>query len=385
MGEWSSGPGPAQPADEDDSDATGNVPGRDPVSWSQSADPADPAQQPPNVEPPYQPTQAARPYQPTEVARPYQPTEVARPYQPTEVSRPYQPTEVSRPYSPTEMAPPQQPDAPYVPRHQPPTNVPPGQVPTNVPPGRMPANTPPGQMPTSISFGPKPVPAPPGQAPLPPGQVPLPPGQVPTNYAPGRPPARSSQPEPPMNAPPPAYQPPAYQPPVSAASSDVVRYGPGVPAAAVSQAGVTAEQVWRTGRLPEPPKRKARMRRMLGSALTVILLIAAGVVLYLRFHHAPFQVSSVKITSETKNGCGVNVTGEIGTNGASGTVSYQWVFQPQVQAPQPLSQSVVSGQHSVFVTVAVEGQGHGSATQKVTLQLLSPGTGSATESVTVSC
>jgi hypothetical protein len=193
-----------------------------------------------------------------------------------------------------------------------------------------------------------------------------------------------------MNAPPPAYQPPgyqppAYQPPASAASSDVVRYGPGVPAPAASQAGVTAEQVWRTGRLPEPPKHRARMRRTLGSALTVILLIAAGVVLYLRFHHAPFQVSSVKITSETKNGCGVNVTGEIGTNGASGTVSYQWVFQPQVQAPQPLSQSVVSGQHSVFVTVAVEGQGHGSATQKVTLQILGPGTGSATQSVTVSC
>jgi hypothetical protein len=124
---------------------------------------------------------------------------------------------------------------------------------------------------------------------------------------------------------------------------------------------------------------------MLGSALTVILLIAAGVVLYLRFHHAPFQVSSAKIVSETKNGCGVNVTGRIDTNGAAGTVSYQWVFQPQVQAPQPLSQSVVAGQHSVYVTVAVEGQGHGSASQKVTLQVLGPDTASDTESVTVSC
>jgi hypothetical protein len=375
MGEWSSGPGPAQPA-EDDSDAAGNFPGRDPVSPSQSADQADPAQQPPNVEPSYQPTQAARPYSPTEVARPYQPTEVARPY------------------SPTEVAPPQQPAAPYVPRHQPPAYLPQGQVPTNVPPGRMPANIPPGQEPTNISFGPKPVPAPPGQAPVPPGQMPappgyapappgyapVPPGQVPTNFAPGQPPFRASRPEPPMNAPPPPYQPPA-----SAASSDVVRYGPGVPAAAPSQAGVTAEQVWRTGRLPEPPKRKARVRRMLGSALTVILLIAAGVVLYLRFHHAPFQVSSAKIVSETKNGCGVNVTGRIDTNGAAGTVSYQWVFQPQVQAPQPLSQSVVAGQHSVYVTVAVEGQGHGSASQKVTLQVLGPDTASNTKSVTVSC
>jgi hypothetical protein len=150
---------------------------------------------------------------------------------------------------------------------------------------------------------------------------------------------------------------------------------------------VTAEQVWRTGRLPEAPRRKARVRRTLGSALTVILLVAAGFVLYLRFHHAPFSVSSVKITSETKNGCGVNVTGRIDTNGAAGTVSYQWAFQPQPpgQAPQPLSQSVVSGQHSVYVTVAVQGQGHGTSSQKVTLQVLGPDTAPDTASVTFSC
>ncbi|MGH3222766.1 MAG: hypothetical protein ACRDPY_29405 [Streptosporangiaceae bacterium] len=148
---------------------------------------------------------------------------------------------------------------------------------------------------------------------------------------------------------------------------------------------MTAEQVWRTGRLPEAPRRKGRTRRTLGSALTVILLIAAGAVLYLRFHHAAFSVSSVKITSEAKTACGVNVTGRIDTNGAAGTVSYQWAFQPQSQAPQPLSQSVVSGQHSVYVTVAVQGTGHGTSSQKVTLQVLGPGTASATTSVTFSC
>ena len=148
---------------------------------------------------------------------------------------------------------------------------------------------------------------------------------------------------------------------------------------------MTAEQVWRTGRLPEAPRRKARTRRLLGSGLTVILLVAAAIVLFLRFHHAPFSVSSAKITSEVKNGCGVNVTGRIDTNGAAGTVSYEWVFQPQTQAPQPLSQSVVSGQHSVYVTVAVQGQGHGTSSQKVTLQVLGPDTASDTASVTFSC
>jgi len=156
-----------------------------------------------------------------------------------------------------------------------------------------------------------------------------------------------------------------------------------------SQAGVAAESVWRTGHRPGPPSRQGRLRRVrrvLGSALTVILLVAAGVVVWLRFFdHSPFHVTSVHITQQTKTSCGVNVTGEIGTNGSAGTVSYQWVFQPQVQAPQPLSQSVTAGQHDVFVTVAVQGQGHGSATQKVTLDVLGPDTRTSWTNVTISC
>ena len=381
MGEWASGPGPAQPDDADDSDAMGNFPGRDPVNRPLSADQADPANQPPDAEPRYQPTQLSRQqpvpgYQPTELSR-QQPVPG---YQPTELSRQqpvpgYQPTELSR----------QQPGAPYVPRHQPPTNLSQAQVPTNLLPGQSPANTPPGPMPPTV---------PPGQMPtyLASGQPPVdaPPHQPPTNVPPYQPPASAAPYQAPGSMAP--YQAPGsaapYQPPVSGASSDVVRYGPGVPAAAgASQAGVTAEQVWRTGRLPEAPRRKGRMRRTLGSALTVVLLIAAGVVLYLRFHHAAFSVSSVKITSEAKTGCGVNVTGRIDTNGAAGTVSYQWVFQPQPsgQAPQPLSDSVVSGQHSVYVTVAIQGTGHGSTSQEVTLQVLGPGTDSAKADVTFSC
>jgi hypothetical protein len=178
--------------------------------------------------------------------------------------------------------------------------------------------------------------------------------------------------------------PPGGGPPRSA--PDVLRYGPGVPA---SQAGVAAESVWRTGHRPGPPPRHARLRRarrLLGSALTVILLIAAGIVVWLRFFdHPAFHVTEVSITQQTKTTCGVNVTGEIATNGSAGTVSYQWVFRPQTQAPQPLSQSVTAGQHDVFVTVAVQGQGHGSATQRVTLDVLGPDTRTASADVTISC
>jgi hypothetical protein len=166
----------------------------------------------------------------------------------------------------------------------------------------------------------------------------------------------------------------------------VVRIGPGVPVSSpVGRAGPTAEQVWRTGQLPAPPRRRRRVRRVAGSALTVALLAAAGVVLFLRLHHGPLRVTGVAITRQVGSGCVADVTGRIATNGSAGTVSYQWIFQPQSGAPQPASQSVVAGQDAVYVTVTVQGQGHGSAAENVTLQVLGPGTGTASARVVVSC
>jgi hypothetical protein len=166
----------------------------------------------------------------------------------------------------------------------------------------------------------------------------------------------------------------------------VIRYGPGVPATrADGQAGMTAERVWRTGRPPAPPRRLPRLRQLLGSALAVILLAASGVVLYVRFHHAPLQMTDVVITQHPQARCRVDVTGRITTNGSAGTVSYQWVFQLDRQPLQPLSQSVIAGQHAVYVTVAVKGSGHGSASRRVTLQVLGPGRGSASTVVVLRC
>jgi hypothetical protein len=193
-----------------------------------------------------------------------------------------------------------------------------------------------------------------------------------------------------------SHEPATYVPPRKPATeaaphqrpSEVLRYGPGVPAgAAESQAGTKAESVWRTGRLPEPPRNRARLRRLLGTALTVALLAVAGVLLFMRFHHAPFHVTGAEITGQTRNGCAVDVTGRIDTNGAAGTVTYQWLSRPQLEAPQPTSQSVVSGQHSTYVTLNVEGTGsHGSASQTVTLQVLGPDKAiSQSELVSLSC
>jgi hypothetical protein len=180
--------------------------------------------------------------------------------------------------------------------------------------------------------------------------------------------------------------PAARQAGTGARPAGLVRHGPGVPAVPpAGRAGLTAEHVWRDTRPAGPSRRLARLRRLSGLTLTAALLAASGVLLYLRFHHAPFQVTGAAISRQAPDGCGVDVTGQVTTNGSAGTVSYQWLFAPGTQPPQPLSQSVAAGQRTVDVTVAVEGQGQGSASQRVTLQVLGPDPVSASATVTVRC
>jgi hypothetical protein len=123
---------------------------------------------------------------------------------------------------------------------------------------------------------------------------------------------------------------------------------------------------------------------MAGTLLTVILLAVSSAVFFSRFQHAPFHVTGAAIAEQTRNGCGVEVTGRITTNGSAGTLSYQWLFGSG-QTRQPLSQSVVAGQHAVYVTVTVNGQGQGRISQPVTLQVLTPAQKSATAHVVLSC
>ena len=354
MGEGQSGPGSTLPPGAGDSEATPIVPSREPATQ--------PLPQRTEVIPPHPPADAVSPHPPADAFLQHPPADAVPPHPPADAVPPHPPADAA-----TEQA----------------TTVPPRQQVTDVAARRpeadashQPATLMTPRQPQAEAVPYEPVTyQPPDAAPPSPWDVAPPPPYPP--------------PPPPYPPPPPPYPPPPpppYAAPAPAAPSEVRRYGPGVPA---SQAGVAAESVWRTGRRPEPPPRQRqqrRMRRMLGMALTLILLGAAGIVLYLRFFdHPPFHVTGVRIVRQTQNGCTVDVTGRIATNGAAGTVSYQWVFRPQTQAPQPLNQSVVAGQHAVYVTVAVEGQGHGSASQQVTLDVLGPDTGTDSANVTITC
>jgi len=168
-----------------------------------------------------------------------------------------------------------------------------------------------------------------------------------------------------------------------AAPEDLVRYGPGVPAAPPgAPVELTAARAWHD-EPPAPAHRRARLRQVLGAALAVILLAASGVLFYLRFHHPPFQVTRVAIVDAGRAGCTVAVAGQISTNGASGTITYQWLFP--IGPPVTLHGSVPAGQHSVNVKVTVEGSGNGMALQAVGLQVLHPARRTVSKDVLVRC
>src|SRR6266567_164103 len=161
--------------------------------------------------------------------------------------------------------------------------------------------------------------------------------------------------------------------------AEIVRSGPGVPVPeGGDKASRQAEQIWRGG-LPPGQARHPKLRRLLSPALTVV-------VLYLRFHHTPpIQVTSVTIALRTRIACGVDVTGRITTNGAAGTVSYQWLVQPGRRQPRPKTVSTITGQHVVQVTLILPLTGHGRASELVTLQVLAPDPKTVSANVAVSC
>jgi hypothetical protein len=175
------------------------------------------------------------------------------------------------------------------------------------------------------------------------------------------------------------------EPLVTAAPGDlVIRYGPGVPAGPMAaSSGLTAEHIWRGAGRPGPRRRHARLGQILGWALTVILLAASGVLLYLRFHDAPLQDTGIAIVGSEGPGCRVTVTGQITTNGGQGTLTYEWLFP--TGPPSTLHQSVSAGQSTVDVQAMVIGSGHGMAPQRVWLRVLQPVRRTASKSILIRC
>lgn len=116
---------------------------------------------------------------------------------------------------------------------------------------------------------------------------------------------------------------PTTEPTASAAHpAEIIRHGPGLLSSSPArQARSASRDVWHTGQLPAPLRRRRRVGRLAAGALAELFLTAAGVALYVQFRHAPLQVTCVAITQKTRDGCAVDVTGRIATNGLARTVS----------------------------------------------------------------
>ncbi|GII92928.1 hypothetical protein [Sinosporangium siamense] len=156
-------------------------------------------------------------------------------------------------------------------------------------------------------------------------------------------------------------------------TGEEIRFGPGVPGP------TAAEDIWRTGReqlqtvhAQNDRPRAARWRR--GRAIGAALVAAAVViaVIFVLFNRGPaLAVSSVDVRTPKKtHGCGatIMVTGTIKTNGAGGTVDYEW-HRSDKKAPIRGTETVTSGatSHEVSLRWTVDGQGdfRGIATLKV--------------------
>lgn len=161
---------------------------------------------------------------------------------------------------------------------------------------------------------------------------------------------------------------------------EVVRFGPGVPAAATVPGWSTP-----TGPPSRDPRRR-RPRRWVGAVLT--LLIVAGVVAFLLLRGGS-QVAVQRLdvrAAPAAASCDttVDVVGTITTDGHAGSVRYQWL-RSDGQTSEVLTQTVASGTTSTDVHLqwSVTGQGRLAAT--ATLRVLDPAPTEAAGGFTYSC
>ena len=121
---------------------------------------------------------------------------------------------------------------------------------------------------------------------------------------------------------------------VAAARSDPaaapVRFGPGL------SGGSAPPAMPNWGKPAKPRRRPRRWLSVLSTFLTLAIIAAVGVVLWLRTHEV-FKVTSVAVAPAALPGNKCNVTvdvvGSIVTNGRGGQVTYQWVRNGDIASP----------------------------------------------------
>ncbi|MFF6947070.1 hypothetical protein ACFZAD_00170 [Streptomyces iakyrus] len=183
---------------------------------------------------------------------------------------------------------------------------------------------------------------------------------------------------------PPAGQPATEQGPARPVSPDrvegsVLRFGPGVTAAARQRTHVTLPA------LPPPPA--PRVRRLRRHALPALVLVCVLAFLAWQRLGPPLRVNTVTVTARpTALGCGgtADLVGLVTTNGRPGTLSYRWI-RSDGTASGVLKEELVRGQRQARLHLRWTFEGPGHRTARAELRILSGTARTATTGFAYDC
>ncbi|MFF5713926.1 hypothetical protein [Streptomyces sp. NPDC012756] len=179
------------------------------------------------------------------------------------------------------------------------------------------------------------------------------------------------------------FQGPTPDPTPDRVEGEVLRFGPGVTAAAARRAGntPTAAQIWHG---TPPPRRRRRSLRYVPAAL--ILLVALALLAW-REYGPGVSVRDVSVTApEGPLGCDgtANVLGVVRTDGRRGTLAYHWERSDGTRSA-PLRETLTRGQKEARLHLLWTFQGRGTHHAVARLVITSPTTHTAEGTFTYRC
>ncbi|WP_426362179.1 hypothetical protein [Streptomyces sp. E-08] len=185
------------------------------------------------------------------------------------------------------------------------------------------------------------------------------------------------------------FEGPAPDPTPDRVEGDVLRFGPGVTAAAVRRAEntPTAAQIWH-GTLPgTPPARPPRSRWPLRYGPAVVILLVALALLAWREYGPRVSVRDVTVTApEGRLGCDgtANVLAVVRTDGRPGTLTYHWERSDGTRSA-PLRETVPRGRKEARLHLLWTFEGRGTHHATARLVITSPAPRTAEDTFTYRC
>ncbi|MFC8175879.1 hypothetical protein [Streptomyces sp. NPDC057325] len=169
---------------------------------------------------------------------------------------------------------------------------------------------------------------------------------------------------------------------------EVLRFGPGVTAAAARRAGntPTAVQIWQGTPPGAPPPRPSRPRWPRRYALAALVLVAVLAFLAWREYGPRVAVRDVAVAAAGSLGCDgtADVVGVVRTDGRPGTLTYHWERSDGTRSA-PLRETLARGQREARLHLLWTFHGPGTHRAVARLVITSPDARAAEGAFTYRC